>query len=66
MANIRRALLTSEDAWKNLQKFYDENGTKLNMPSMFSSDPSRFEKFRYARTFFNFIIYNDVNVVNKI
>ena len=45
MANIRRALLTSEDAWKNLQKFYDENGTKLNMPSMFSSDPSRFEKF---------------------
>jgi hypothetical protein len=63
MANIRRALLTSEDAWKNLQKFYDENGTKLNMPSMFSSDPSRFEKFRYARTFFNFIIYN---VVNKI
>jgi hypothetical protein len=63
MANIRRALLTSEDAWKNLQKFYDENGTKLNMPNMFSSDPSRFEKFRYARTFFNFIIYN---VVNKI
>lgn len=63
MANIRRALLTSEDAWKNLQKFYDENGTKLNMPSMFSSDPNRFEKFRYARTFFNFIIYN---VVNKI
>ena len=63
MANIRRALLTSEDAWKNLQKFYDENGTKLNMPSMFSSDASRFEKFRYARTFFNFIIYN---VVNKI
>lgn len=45
MANIRRALLTSEDAWKNLQKFYDENGTKLNMPSMFSSDASRFEKF---------------------
>jgi plasmid maintenance system antidote protein VapI len=34
MANIRRALLTSEDAWKNLQKFYDENGTKLNMPSI--------------------------------
>ncbi|CAC5418405.1 GPI [Mytilus coruscus] len=44
MAGIKRPLLTSETAWQNLQKYYDENGSKINMPDLFAKDPARFEK----------------------
>lgn len=47
MAGIKRPLLTSEAAWQNLQKYYDENGSKINMPEMFKEDEARFDKLRF-------------------
>ncbi|XP_022092168.1 glucose-6-phosphate isomerase-like [Acanthaster planci] len=37
--------LTDDAAWQALQKYYDENGKKLNILEMFKSDPDRFKKF---------------------
>ncbi|XP_061163062.1 glucose-6-phosphate isomerase-like [Saccostrea echinata] len=45
MADIKRAPLTSEAAWKELQNYYDSKGSKLNMLQMFKEDASRFDKF---------------------
>ncbi|XP_060080128.1 glucose-6-phosphate isomerase-like [Ylistrum balloti] len=45
MADIQRAQLTSEASWKQLQNYFDSNGSNLNMPQMFKEDPKRFEKF---------------------
>lgn len=46
MADIKRAPLVEEAAWKELQAHYDSLGSKLNMLKMFQDDPTRFEKFR--------------------
>ncbi|XP_022343170.2 glucose-6-phosphate isomerase-like [Crassostrea virginica] len=45
MADIKRAPLVEEAAWKELQAHYDSLGSKLNMLKMFQDDPTRFEKF---------------------
>lgn len=38
--------LLSEQTYQNLQKYYNENGQKIDIKNLFSQDPSRFEKFR--------------------
>ncbi|XP_069112196.1 glucose-6-phosphate isomerase-like [Argopecten irradians] len=45
MADIKRAQLTSESSWIQLQNYFDSNVTKINMLQMFKDDPKRFEKF---------------------
>ncbi|KAL3859867.1 hypothetical protein ACJMK2_010056 [Sinanodonta woodiana] len=45
MANIKRASLTSVPTWKNLQNYFDQHGTHLEMQQLFKSDPKRFEKY---------------------
>lgn len=46
MANTGRPNLTTEPAWRSLQEYYDEHGSKLNMIQMFKDDSARFDKFR--------------------
>ncbi|KAK3581099.1 hypothetical protein CHS0354_033888 [Potamilus streckersoni] len=45
MASIKRAPLTSLPAWKNLQNYFDQHGSHLEMRQLFKSDPKRFEKY---------------------
>lgn len=45
MANLTRPFLTTEDAWKNLDSYFKENGLSMNMLDMFNKDPKRFETF---------------------
>jgi len=33
------------ESWKNLQKYYDDNGSSINILEMFKADPERFNKF---------------------
>lgn len=47
MANVQRPLLSAESAWKDLQQYYDENGSKINMAQMFKEDDKRFQKYRF-------------------
>jgi len=37
--------LTDGAAWKNLQKYYDDNKDNINILKMFQEDPERFAKF---------------------
>jgi len=37
--------LTDSAAWKNLQKYYDDNKDNINILKMFQEDPERFAKF---------------------
>ncbi|KAG5316996.1 G6PI isomerase, partial [Acromyrmex heyeri] len=37
--------LLAESAWKQLQQYFDNNGSKINIYNMFQQDPKRFEKF---------------------
>ena len=53
MANVQRPLLTEEPAWKALQEYYDQNGSKINMAQMFKEDSSRFQKYRFEFTVTN-------------
>ena len=53
MANVQRPLLTEEPAWKALQEYYDQNGSKINMAQMFKEDGSRFQKYRFEFTVIN-------------
>lgn len=46
MATCQRKPLKTENAWKNLQEYYDQKGSGLNMLDMFNSDPKRFDNFR--------------------
>ena len=46
MADIVRAPLKTEASWKALQEYFDNTGSKLNMPQMFAADSKRFDKFR--------------------
>lgn len=38
--------LLSEPTWQSLQKYYNENGQKIDIKNLFAQDPSRFDKFR--------------------
>lgn len=38
--------LLDEPAWKALQSYYDNNGSKINILQLFKQDAARFEKFR--------------------
>lgn len=40
-----KAFLTEEAAYKNLQQYYDSNGSKLNILQMFQQDADRFKKY---------------------
>ena len=42
----KAAHLTDEPAYKNLQQYYDSNGSKLNILQMFKEDAERFKKYR--------------------
>jgi len=37
--------LTEEPTWQKLQQYFNENGQKINIKDLFTSDGSRFEKF---------------------
>ena len=41
-----RGSLTSDEAYKALQAYYDANGKDINIAKLFSEDPERFTKFR--------------------
>ena len=41
----KKGPLRESAAWKNLEKFYSENGSKLNILELFNQDPERFNKF---------------------
>lgn len=53
MANVQRPLLTAEPAWKALQQYYDQNGSKINMAQMFKEDGNRFQKYRFVFSVIN-------------
>jgi len=40
-----KAPLKETEAWKALQKYFDENKNSINIGSMFAQDPDRFSKF---------------------
>ena len=42
-----KGFLPEGQAFKNLKKYYDENGTKINILDMFEKNPKRFDEFRY-------------------
>lgn len=70
-----RTDLLTEPAWNQLQKYFDSNGSKINIYSMFQEDPKRFEKFRYisnrppnrdlAATFKSSLIHDRKNLFHK-
>jgi hypothetical protein len=41
-----RGPLTSDEAYKALQTYFDSNGSKINICESFAKDPERFNKFR--------------------
>ncbi|KAK4309771.1 hypothetical protein Pmani_018618 [Petrolisthes manimaculis] len=40
-----KTFLTEETAFKNLQAYYDANGSKINIDQLFKKDPERFNKY---------------------
>lgn len=38
--------LTTEPVYQKIQQYYNQNGAKINIKSLFEQDPSRFDKFR--------------------
>ena len=44
-----KAFLTEEAAYKNLQQYYNSNGSKLNILQMFQQDEDRFKKYRWEK-----------------
>ena len=38
--------LNTEEAWIKLQQYFDVNGSKINIYSLFQQNPKRFENFR--------------------
>lgn len=46
MSNTKRAPLPEEAVWKELQSYFDSEGSQLNMMKMFQDDATRFDKFR--------------------
>lgn len=49
-----KAFLTEEAAYKNLQDYYNKNGSKLVINQLFKEDPDRFKKYRYVLALFIF------------
>lgn len=43
---MSKPILTAEPVWQQLQKYFQENGEKLNIKELFEKDAGRFEKFR--------------------
>lgn len=43
---MSRPLLTTDPVWLKIQKYYNENGEKINIKSLFEEDANRFQKFR--------------------
>lgn len=43
-----KPLLTAEPVWQQLQKYYNENGAKINIKELFEQDDKRFDKFRWV------------------
>ena len=41
-----RGPLTSDEAYKALQAYFDSNGNKIDINDSFAKDPDRFNKFR--------------------
>ena len=41
-----RGPLTSDEAYKALQAYFDSNGSKINIYESFAKDQDRFNKFR--------------------
>lgn len=42
---MSKPLLTTDPVYQKIQKYYDENGSKINIKELLDSDPKRFEKF---------------------
>lgn len=40
--------LTTEPVYQKIQQYYNQNGAKINIKSLFEQDPSRFDKFRWV------------------
>lgn len=40
--------LTEEQAWKQLEEYFNKTGSKINIPNLFQQDPGRFENFRWV------------------
>lgn len=40
--------LTGESSWQDIQKYFDEEGSKLNIQDLFEKDPARFDKFKWV------------------
>lgn len=40
--------LTGESAWLDIQKYFEEEGSGLNIQQLFEKDPARFDKFRWV------------------
>lgn len=38
--------LTGESSWQDIQKYFNEEGSKLNIQQLFQQDASRFDKFK--------------------
>lgn len=38
--------LTGESSWQEIQKYFDEEGSSLNIQQLFQQDASRFDKFK--------------------
>lgn len=38
--------LTSDPSWQELQKYFDAEGSSLNIQTLFEQDSARFDKFR--------------------
>lgn len=38
--------LCAEPVWQGLQKYFNENGNKIEIKNLFAQDPKRFDKFR--------------------
>lgn len=47
-----KAFLTEEAAYKNLQDYYNKNGSKLVLNQLFKEDPNRFKKYRWVLALF--------------
>lgn len=39
-------LLTTEPTYQKIQQYFNENGKKINIKTLFEQDAGRFEKFR--------------------
>jgi hypothetical protein len=41
-----RPKLGEEPVWQKLQKYYNDNGSKINIYQLMKENPNRFDKFR--------------------